>query len=205
MTENAALHPEIRVRFRPWFLLADAVLRLGVLGDARTPDAAGHFLVSSALTVIICRFRFNEVLSRADYWIRIAMQFNAKEDEIKLAALQTKRVPARVARRLELLHDDIVEATRSAGQEMSRLERIVIYMRLYRLLGVVVFAAILILGAAFFSTGLAGAFALLMFFVVVFPAADRWRDRVARGSGDLGSSSDRTLTGAGERLRLGLR
>jgi hypothetical protein len=31
MTENAALHPEIRVRFRPWFLLADAVLRLGVL------------------------------------------------------------------------------------------------------------------------------------------------------------------------------
>ncbi|HYH06064.1 MAG TPA: hypothetical protein VEK11_03290 [Thermoanaerobaculia bacterium] len=92
--------------------------------------------------MIICRFRFNEVLSRADYCIRIAMQFNAKEDEIKLAALQTKRVPARVARRLELLHDDIVEATRSAGQEMSRLEPIVIYMRLYRLLGVVVFAAI---------------------------------------------------------------
>jgi hypothetical protein len=152
---------------------------------------AAETLVCSALflSVIICRLRFNDLLARADYYIRLGMQFNAKEDDLQNVALQLEKVPDDLNRRLKQLHANIAEAVAVGRQAMRGLRPVVTYMSLFRGLGVTVFLTILITSSMWISSGLAIVFAGLTMTAYFYPLFDRWvRDRSLRQALNLESA-----------------
>jgi hypothetical protein len=144
---------------------------------------AAQTLICSALflAVIVCRLRFNDLLARTDYCIRVAMQFNDKEEAVLGAVLHLDEVPQRATARLEQLRVNITESLGMAQQAMSGLKPVVNYMSLFRHLGVMAFLAILITSSVWISLTLAVLFVGLTATAFVYPLMDRWlRDRTLR-------------------------
>lgn len=137
---------------------------------------AAQTLVCSAffLSVIICRLRFNDLLARADYCIRLAMQFNAKEDDLQNAALQLPVVPPALTERLDVLRVNIDDAVMVARKAMGGLRPVVTYMSLFRGLGVMVFLSILITSSVWISPALAVVFGILTVTAFFYPMVDSW-------------------------------
>ncbi|HEV7570180.1 MAG TPA: hypothetical protein VGQ21_01665 [Thermoanaerobaculia bacterium] len=134
------------------------------------------------LSVIICRVRFNDLIARADYCIRIASQFNAKEEEIlNLTLGYGDATPAKFTERLNALKENIGEAMTFASESMTALTPIVRYMSFFRNLGVLTFLTILVTSAFWISPILALMFGGLSVIAFAYPTVDRWmRDRTVR-------------------------
>ncbi|HEX2832725.1 MAG TPA: hypothetical protein VHW00_06900 [Thermoanaerobaculia bacterium] len=137
---------------------------------------AAQTLVCSAffLSVIICRLRFNDLLARTDYCIRLAMQFNAKEDDLQNAALQLETVPQALTLRLAELRTNISDAVVVARKAMKGLRPVVTYMALFRGLGVMVFLSILITSSIWIAPALAVVFGGLTVTAYFYPMVDGW-------------------------------
>jgi hypothetical protein len=140
---------------------------------------AAQTLICSAffLSVIICRLRFNDLLARTDYCIRVATQFNAKEETLHAGVLPLPEIPAHVKTRLGVLRDNISESLALANQAMGSLKPVVTYMAFFRNLGVLAFLVILIASSLWISEVLAILFAALTIVVYAYPLLDRIRDR----------------------------
>jgi hypothetical protein len=134
------------------------------------------------LSVIICRVRFNDLIARTDYCIRIASQFNAKEEEIlNLTLGYGDTTPTKFTERLNALKENIGEAMTFASESMTALTPIVRYMSFFRNLGVLTFLAILVTSAFWISPILALLFGGLSVIAFAYPTVDRWmRDRTVR-------------------------
>lgn len=143
------------------------------------PAIAAQTLICSAffLSVIICRLRFNDLLARTDYCIRVATQFNAKEEAVHAEVMSLPEIPPHVQNRLDVFHANINESVGLANQAMGGLKPVVTYMGFFRNLGVLVFLLILIASSLWISEVLAILFAALMIGVYAYPLLDRIRDR----------------------------
>jgi hypothetical protein len=143
---------------------------------------AAQTLICSSffLSVIICRLRFNDLLARTDYCIRVATQFNQKEETLHAAVLPLGETPIHIGARLKVLHDNISESVSLANQAMGTLKPVVAYMAFFRNLGVLVFLLILIASSLWISEVLAILFGVLTVGVYAYPLLDRIRDRAMR-------------------------
>jgi hypothetical protein len=125
------------------------------------------------LSVIVSRLRFNDVLKRVDYAVRIASAYNDKEEEVYNFVLQGHD-ESKVRNRLEILKKKISEAVYHAEESFVDLRPIVNYMWVFRNLGLISFLLILITGALWVSPILAFLFTTLSVLALVYAALDTW-------------------------------
>ena len=123
------------------------------------------------LSVIVSRLRFNDVLKRVDYAVRIASSYNDKEEEVYNFVLQGHD-ESKVRNRLQALKDKISVAVYHAEESFRDLRPIVNYMRVFRNLGLISFLLILITGALWVSPILAVLFTSLAILAFVYSALD---------------------------------
>lgn len=123
------------------------------------------------LSVIVSRLRFNDVLKRVDYAVRIASSYNDKEEEVYNFVLQGHD-EAKVRHRLQTLKHKISVAVYHAEESFRDLRPIVNYMRVFRNLGLISFLLILITGALWVSPILAVLFTSLAVLAFVYSALD---------------------------------
>ena len=128
------------------------------------------------LSVIVSRLRFNDVLKRVDYAVRIASSYNDKEEEVYNLILQEHGENKEIAitNRLQILKNKISNAVYHAEESFRDLRPIVNYMRVSRNLGLVSFLIILITGALWVSAILAILFTSLSILAYVYTALDSW-------------------------------
>jgi hypothetical protein len=178
--QDAGLALQAVVAFNPK-LFGDALTQIAHENTLFAAIAAQTLLCSAFyLAVIVCRLRFNDLVGRSDYCIRVAAEFNRKENEVEALALQFEAPPARVAGRLEELTGKISESLRFADESMNTLAPIVRYMSLFRNMGVLTFLTVLVVSALWVSHLLAIFFAALSLMAFMYPAVDRVRDRTVR-------------------------
>jgi uncharacterized membrane protein YciS (DUF1049 family) len=125
------------------------------------------------LSVIVSRLRFNDVLKRVDYAVRIASSYNDKEEEVYNFLLQGSD-EVKVNNRLKILKKKITDAVYHAEESFRDLRPIVNYMWVFRNLGLISFLLILITGALWVSPILAILFATLSVLALVYSALDTW-------------------------------
>jgi hypothetical protein len=125
------------------------------------------------LSVIVSRLRFNDVLKRVDYAVRIASSYNDKEEEVYNFVLQGHD-ESKVSNRLQILKNKITDAVYHAEESFKDLRPIVNYMWLFRNLGLGSFLLILITGALWISPALAIIFTSLSVLAYVYSALDNW-------------------------------
>jgi hypothetical protein len=165
------------VAFDP-LLLSNTLDQLAVENTLVVAIAAQTLLCSAFyLSVIVCRLRFNDLVGRSNYCIRVAAEFNRKENEVEALALQFETPPERVATRLRELTSKISESLGFADESMRTLAPIVRYMSLFRNMGVLTFLTVLVVSALWISHLLAVFFAVLSLTAFTYPAFDRVRDR----------------------------
>lgn len=147
---------------------------------------AAQTLVSAVffLSVIISRLRFNDILKRVDYSTRLASAYNQKEEEVLNLILQDSSEERYKLQeeRLQDLKSKISVSIYYAEHSMSDLVPIVMYMSVFRNLGVISFLLILITSALWVSKVLAMIFTGLSILAYVYPFLDKWiRDRKLSG------------------------
>ena len=125
------------------------------------------------LSVIVSRLRFNDVLKRVDYAVRIAGAYNDKEEEVYNLVLQGHDA-AKLRDRLKTLKQKITEAVYHAEESFRDLRPIVNYMWVFRNLGLISFLLILITGALWVSPILAAIFTSLSILAFAYSALDTW-------------------------------
>jgi len=121
------------------------------------------------LSVIASRLRYTKMTEEIDNLVRLARNFNDKEEEVHNLVLQglgDKEVQANLRRRLHSLGMKINQYLERANELLNRARPILVYMSVFRNLGVITFIFILITSSLFFSKTLA--FIFLIFSIVAY-------------------------------------
>lgn len=121
------------------------------------------------LSVIASRLRYTKMTEEIDNLVRLARNFNDKEEEVHNLVLQglgDEIVQNNLRKRLQNLGLKINQYLERAGTLLSQTRPILIYMSLFRNLGVISFIFILITSSLFFSRSLAMIF--LIFSIVAY-------------------------------------
>ncbi|KOY85356.1 hypothetical protein AD998_03585 [bacterium 336/3] len=110
------------------------------------------------LSVIASRLRYTKMTEEIDNLVRLARNFNDKEEEVHNLVLQglgDEAVQINLHQRLQSLGAKINQYLERANILLSQTRPILIYMSLFRNLGVIMFIFILITSSLFFSKSLA--------------------------------------------------
>jgi len=121
------------------------------------------------LSVIASRLRYTKMTEEIDNLVRLARNFNDKEEEVHNLVMQglgDDYVQTNLRKRLQSLGIKIAQYLERANTLLTQTRPILIYMSLFRNLGVIMFIVILITSSLFFSKSLALVF--LMFSVVAY-------------------------------------
>lgn len=121
------------------------------------------------LSVIASRLRYTKMTEEIDNLARLARNFNDKEEEVHNLVLQglgNEEVQANLRRRLQSLGLKINQYLDRANELLDKAKPILVYMSVFRNLGVIMFIFILITSSLFFSKTLA--FIFLMFSIVAY-------------------------------------
>ena len=121
------------------------------------------------LSVIASRLRYTKMTEEIDNLARLARNFNDKEEEVHNLVLQglgDDQVQANLRRRLQSLGMKINQYLERANELLDKARPILVYMSVFRNLGVIMFIFILITSSLFFSKTLA--FIFLIFSVVAY-------------------------------------
>ncbi|MCU0438402.1 MAG: hypothetical protein MUC49_10815 [Raineya sp.] len=121
------------------------------------------------LSVIASRLRYTKMTEEIDNLVRLARNFNDKEEEVHNLVLQglgDEEVQINLRKRLQSLGLKINQYLERANILLSQTRPILIYMSLFRNLGVIMFIFILITSSLFFSKSLAMIF--LIFSIVAY-------------------------------------
>lgn len=144
---------------------------------------AGETLMCSAcfLSVLIARIRFMYAIRDADYCIRLASMMNAKEEDmVNLSLTTTADQRPAIEERLTSIRRNIDEAIRLADRALGTLRPLILYMSVFRTLGLLFFLLTIVTGALWFSRVMALVFAALCLVAYLYPFLDRFRDRASR-------------------------
>ncbi len=121
------------------------------------------------LSVIASRLRYTKMTEEIDNLVRLARNFNEKEEEVHnliLQGLGDENIQGNLRRRLQSLSQKIKQYVDRANELMEKARPILVYMSLFRNLGVITFIFILITSCIFFSETLA--FIFLLFSIVAY-------------------------------------
>ncbi|MFN3316063.1 MAG: hypothetical protein ACK40K_04565, partial [Raineya sp.] len=121
------------------------------------------------LSVIASRLRYTKMTEEIDNLARLARNFNDKEEEVHNLVLQglgDENVQSNLRRRLQSLGIKINQYLERANELLDKAKPILVYMSVFRNLGVIMFILILITSSLFFSKTLA--FIFLMFSIVAY-------------------------------------
>ena len=131
------------------------------------------------LSVIASRLRYSKVAEEIDNLIRLARSFNDKEEEVHNIVLQgagqgNEDIRLNLGRRLKGLEIKISNNINKAKALLDQTRPILIYMSVFRNMGVVTFMAILITSCLFFSTTLATIFFMFSVIAYAYESLDTW-------------------------------
>lgn len=121
------------------------------------------------LSVIASRLRYTKMTEEIDNLARLARNFNDKEEEVHnliLQGLGDDNVQANLRRRLQSLGIKISQYLKRANELLEKAKPILVYMSVFRNLGVIMFILILITSSLFFSKTLA--FIFLVFSIIAY-------------------------------------
>ncbi len=127
------------------------------------------------LSVIASRLRYTRMTEEIDNLVRLARNFNDKEEEVHNLVLQglgNEEVQENLRRRLKSLGLKIAQYLDRAADLLSQTRPILIYMSLFRNLGVITFILILITSSLFFSKTLATIFLIFSIVAYVYEYVD---------------------------------
>jgi hypothetical protein len=155
---------------------------LGTLRDEKALLAAiaVESLVCSIafLCVLIARIRFADLLSWADYSIRVATAMNDKEEELNnLSFGAGPDQKSQIEQRLLKVRSEIDKAVEHAISTLSRVRPLLVYLLVFRNAGMLAFVFMLITSALWLSHTLALLFLIVSVVAGIYPALDRIRDR----------------------------
>ena len=125
------------------------------------------------LAVIVARLRFNSLVGLASYSTEVASALNQKEEGLYLHQLSLERPRPELEARLTQLRDRIRNSLEEAQLISQQLAPIVLYMTVFRHLGVLTFLFALVASAIWVSPALAIAFAVISLLAYSYPALDR--------------------------------
>jgi len=127
------------------------------------------------LLVIVSRIRFHDTSSEAELYIKIAREFNNKEEEYDVI---NHHQPSNVIQeRLDHLNSEINEKLKFGTKRIKELESIVTYMNYVRNIGLFLFVIILSTAASIVTYKLSIAFFLLYIISYSFHKIDSWAKR----------------------------
>ena len=131
------------------------------------------------LSVIASRLRYSKVAEDIDNLIRLARSFNDKEEEVHNIVLQgagqgNEDIRLNLGRRLKGLEIKIANNINKAKALLDQTRPILIYMSVFRNMGVVTFMSILITSCLFFSTTLATIFLVFSMVAYAYESLDTW-------------------------------
>ena len=131
------------------------------------------------LSVIASRLRYSKVAEEIDNLIRLARSFNDKEEEVHNIVLQgagqvNEDIRLNLGRRLKGLEIKIANNINKAKALLDQTRPILIYMSVFRNMGVVTFMSILITSCLFFSTTLASIFLAFSVIAYAYESLDTW-------------------------------
>ncbi len=131
------------------------------------------------LSVIASRLRYSKVAEDIDNLIRLARSFNDKEEEVHNIVLQgagqiNEDIRLNLGRRLKGLEIKISNNISKAKALLDQTRPILIYMSVFRNMGVVTFMSILITSCLFFSTTLATIFLVFSMIAYAYESLDTW-------------------------------
>jgi len=127
------------------------------------------------LSVIASRLRYTKMTEGIDNLVRLARNFNDKEEEVHNLVLQglgDEGVQINLHQRLQSLSNKISQYLERANILLSQTRPILIYMSLFRNLGVIMFIFILITSSLFFSKSLAMIFLIFSIVAYVYEYVD---------------------------------
>ncbi len=131
------------------------------------------------LSVIASRLRYSKVAEEIDNLIRLARSFNDKEEEVHNIVLQgagqgNEDIRLNLGRRLKGLEIKIANNISKAKALLDQTRPILIYMSVFRNMGVIAFMSILITSCLFFSTTLATIFLVFSMIAYAYESLDTW-------------------------------
>lgn len=131
------------------------------------------------LSVIASRLRYSKVAEDIDNLIRLARSFNDKEEEVHNIVLQgvgqgNEDIRLNLGRRLKGLEIKISNNINKAKALLDQTRPILIYMSVFRNMGVITFMSILITSCLFFSTTLATIFLVFSMVAYAYESLDTW-------------------------------
>jgi hypothetical protein len=130
------------------------------------------------LAVIVARLRFNSLVALANYSIEVAGTLNEKEEALYMHQLAENPPRSDLGARINYLRECIQASLEEAQIISQQLEPIVLYMTVFRHLGVLSFLLALVASAVWISPILAIAFAIISLGAYSYPIIDRkLRDR----------------------------
>ncbi|WP_027000778.1 hypothetical protein [Eisenibacter elegans] len=141
------------------------------------------------LSVIAARLRYSNIAEEIDNLIRLARTLNDKEEEVYNLSLHVTgdpEVERKLQQRLNSLDMAINTRILKAKEFRQQTKPIVIYMGVFRNLGVFTFIVILITSSLFFSPYLAAAFLVFSIVAYVYESIDE-RLRIRRVKKEVGN------------------
>jgi hypothetical protein len=125
------------------------------------------------LAVIVARLRFNSLVALANYSTEVAGALNEKEEALHLHQLSQGHPRSDLDARLTYLRERIQTSLEEAQLIAQQLVPILLYMTVFRHLGVLSFLLALVASAIWISPVLAMAFAIVSLGAYSYPMIDR--------------------------------
>ncbi len=149
----------------------------------------GTILAAVALTAVVCslffmgvmvaRLRFSALVGQATFSTEMATNLNNKEND--LAGQEPAREHAETRRtRLDWLHLHVDTYLNEAKVELAQLRPIIVYMTVFRTLGLLAFMLTLVLSALWFGPRTALCFSIIAAMTYCYPWIDAVRDKRLR-------------------------
>lgn len=158
LTWENALNPD------SWIGIRQTLLEPANLSTALLFETLGCAMLF--LSVIVSRLRCSDLTEKATYYTHLARSFNTKEEDLSVATWQSQTEQAALLKvRIEQLGGIITDHLASAVVFLDKVKPIVLYMRVFRTLGIASFLLVLITGALLLSRNLAS----LFFFLALLP------------------------------------
>jgi hypothetical protein len=134
--------------------------------------------------VMVARLRFASLVGAASYSVELAVRLNEKEKELTKAPEAAAGDPRDAAeKRKDWVRSQVDRYMEEARLEIDQLSPILVYMTVFRSLGIMSFLATLILSGLWFGPRIAVCFFVVSLWAYLYPYGDALlRDRRLRGT-----------------------
>ena len=126
--------------------------------------------------VIIYRLQFSDAMKSANYAIRLARKYNDKEEETYALQFQfdsDNALKIGIESRLDFLTKKIADAGNKAQLALDELAPTIIYMQVFRNLGIATFVLILLTSSCLISPYLTVTFSALTFLAYIYSSVEQ--------------------------------